>query len=201
MEAAAIMESDPSLGAVLAFNVAILPDAKREAEIRGVPILKEEIIYKVLDDYRDFAKRKKEEIKRKKLEGFIRPGKFSIKLGFVFRRSKPAIVGVDVLGGAVRPKDPVMDKEGKQVGVIKELQKEKKTLTEAGSGEELAVSIEGPMVGRDIHEGDILYVDVPKEHVTALRSELRDLLTGDELSVLDETIAIKQRIDQTYGVM
>jgi translation initiation factor 5B len=57
------------------------------------------------------------------------------------------------------------------------------------------------MVGRDIQEGDILYVDVPKEHVTVLRSELRDLLTGDELSVLDETIAIKQRIDQTYGVM
>lgn len=39
------------------------------------------------------------EARGKVLEGYIRPGKFTLKPGYVFRRSHPAIVGVDVLGG------------------------------------------------------------------------------------------------------
>jgi len=72
---------------------------------------------------------------------------------------------------------------------------------EAKLGDELAISIEGGVVGRNVQEDDVLYTDVPREHVIALKRNLRDLLSGDELAVLDEIIAIKQREDPTYGVM
>ncbi|MCS7131630.1 MAG: translation initiation factor IF-2, partial [Hadesarchaea archaeon] len=201
VEAATVAVSDPLLGVVLAFNVKVLPDAQQEAERQGVTILRDDIIYKLMETYELWGKRKREEVRAKRLDAFIRPGKFAVKPGFVFRRSHPAIVGVDVLGGVIKPKYPVMRKDGRPVGVIHELQKEKKTLPEARLGDELAVSIEGAVVDRHIKEGDVLYVDVPRDHALALKTELKDLLTGDELAVLDEIIAIKQREDPTYGVM
>jgi len=201
VEAVGVTKSDPLLGVVLAFNVKLLPDAQTEAEREGVPILQSEIIYKLLEDYEGWAKRRREEVRAKRLEAYIRPGKFALKPGYIFRRSHPAIVGVDVLGGVLQPKFPLMRKDGRPVGTIRELQKEKKSVQEAKLGDELAVSIEGGIIGRNLQEGDVLYVDVPRDHVLALKRDLRDLLTGDELAVLDEIIAIKQREDSTYGVM
>ncbi|MDH5684946.1 MAG: translation initiation factor IF-2 [Hadesarchaea archaeon] len=201
VEAASVVKSDPLLGVVLAFNVKILPDAQTEAEREGVPVLHDEIIYKLLDSYEDWAKQKREEIRAKRLEVYVRPGKFALKPGYIFRRSHPTIVGVDVLGGVLRPKYPLMRRDGRSVGTIRELQKEKRSVQEAKLGDELAISIEGGVVGRNVQEDDILYTDVPREHVIALKRDLRGLLSGDELAVLDEIIAIKQREDPTYGVM
>ena len=201
VEAAMVARNEPSLGAVLAFNVGVLPDAIAEAEREGVEILRSEIIYKLLEDYEGWAKEQREKARERLLEGYIRPGKFALKLGYVFRRSHPAIVGVDVLGGVLKPKYPLMRRDGCQVGTIRELQKEKKSVKGAKLGDELAISIEGAVVGRNVREGDVLYTDVPKDQVLVLKRELKDLLSGDELAVLEEIIAIKQREDPMYGVM
>jgi len=201
VEAGTVAKSDPLRAAVLAFNVKVLSDAVQEAEIQDVQILQENVIYKLMETYENWSKQKREEIRAKSLEGFIRPGKFALKLGFVFRRSHPAIVGVDVLGGVIKPKYPVMRKDGRRVGIIREIQRDQKTVPEAKLGDELAVSIEGAIVDRHIKEGDVLYVDIPKDQVISLKTELKDLLSGDELAVLDEIIAIKQREDPNYGVM
>jgi len=201
VEAASVVKSDPLLGVVLAFNVKVLPDAQTEAKREDVSVLHDEVIYKLLESYEDWAKQKREEIRAKRLEVYVRPGKFALKPGYIFRRSHPAIVGVDVLGGVLRPKYPLMRRDGRSVGIIRELQKEKRSVQEAKLGDELAISIEGGVVGRNVQEDDVLYTDVPREHVIALKRNLRDLLSGDELAVLDEIIAIKQREDSTYGVM
>ena len=201
VEASSVGKSDQLLAVVLAFNVKVLPDAQTEAEREKVPIIKEDVIYRLLEQYQDWAKKKRDEVRASKLDGYVRPGKMVLKIGYVFRRSDPAIVGVDVLGGVVRTKAPLMMRDGKHVGTIRELQKDKKSVQDAKIGDELAVSIDGPMVGRHIQEGDVLYTDVPRDHVLSLKRDLRDLLSGDELVVLDEIIAIKQREDPIYGVM
>lgn len=201
VEAASVVKSDPLLGVVLAFNVKVLPDAQTEAKREDVSVLHDEVIYKLLESYEDWAKQKREEIRAKRLEVYVRPGKFALKPGYIFRRSHPAIVGVDVLGGVLRPKYPLMRRDGRSVGTIRELQKEKRSVQEAKLGNELAISIEGGVVGRNVQEDDVLYTDVPREHVIVLKRDLRDLLSGDELAVLDEIIAIKQREDPMYGMM
>ncbi len=201
VEASTVAKSDPLLAAVLAFNVEVLPDAQAEAERQEIPILQDRVIYKLMEAYEKWSEAKREEVRAERLEAFIRPGKFALKPGYVFRRSHPAIIGVDVLGGILKPRYPLMRKDGRKAGVIHELQREKKTIPEAKRGDEVAVSIEGVIVDRHIKEGETLYVDVPRDHVLALRTELSDLLSGDELAVLDEIIAIKQKKDPTYGVM
>ncbi len=201
VEALSVRNRDPLRGVVLAFNVEVLPDARAEADREGLPILNERIIYKLLERYEEWEKQERERVRAKLLESYVRPAKFVLKPGYVFRRSDPAIVGVDVLGGVLRPKAPVMRKDGKPVGTVKEMQREKRAVQVAKLGDELAVSIDGPMIGRHVQEGDVLYTDIPRDHVLALKGELRDLLSGDELAVLDEIIAIKQREDSTYGVL
>lgn len=201
VEAATVAVAEPLLGVVLAFNVKILPDAAEEAERSDVEIIADNVIYRLMKKYEEWVGKKREEIREKKLEGYTRPAKLAIKAGYVFRRSDPAIVGIDVLGGVLKPKAPLMRADGKKVGMVKEIQKEKKPLPMARLGDELAVSIEGGVVGRNIEEGDILYTDISRDHVLMLKRDFRDLLSGDELAVLDEIISIKRREDPTYGVM
>jgi translation initiation factor 5B len=201
VEAATVAKSDPLLGVVLAFGVKVLPDARIMAQRENVRIVEDKVIYRLIESYEDWAKTKREEIKAKRLEGYVRPAKVALKPGYVFRRSQPAIVGVDVLGGVLRPKAPLIRGDGRPIGTVREIQKEKKPVEKAKLGNELAISIEGGVVGRNIHEGDVLYTDIPRDHVLALKRELKDLLSGDELAVLDEIILIKQREDPTYGVM
>jgi len=201
VEASTVAQSEPLLGVVLAFNVSVLPDAEEEASRQGVKILTGKVIYELLEELERWRAAKQQEVREKKLESLVRPAKFSLKPGYLFRRSEPAIVGISVLGGVLRPKYPVMRKDGRPVGRIREMQREKKSLTEAKAGEELAVSIEGAVVGRNVEEGEVLYTDIPRDHALKLQRELRDLLSGDEQAVLDEIITIKRREDPTYGVM
>jgi translation initiation factor 5B len=201
VEASTVAKSDPLLGVVLAFGVGVLLDAETAARREGVEIIEDEVIYRLIEHYEEWVNAKREEIRAKRLEGYVRPAKVALKPGYVFRRSHPAIVGVDVLGGVLRPKVPLIRSDGRSVGTIREMQKEKKSVQEAKIGDELAISIEGGVLGRNLHEGDVLYADVPRDHVLALKRELGDLLSGDELAVLDEIISIKQREDPTYGVM
>lgn len=55
------------------------------------------------------------------------------------------------------------------------------------------MSIRGPTVGRQIHEGDILYVDIPERHVRLLKKKYGESLTQDQSKCLDELIEIKRK--------
>ncbi len=193
MEAAAVAQNDPTLGVVLAFNVKVLPDAREEAERLGVDILQNSIIYKLIEELEGWRKNRWEQLRRKKLENVVLPAKLRIKPGYVFRRSSPAIVGVEVLGGMLRPKTPLMTSEGKPVGKVMEIQSERRPLPQATAGQEVAISVDEGVVGRNMFEGSILFSDVPLSQASQLKGELAPLLTSDSLQVLDEIVQIKRK--------
>jgi translation initiation factor 5B len=201
VEAVTVAKSDPLLGTILAFGVGVLPDAKTEAQKDGVQIIEDKVIYQLIERYEEWAGIKREEVRTQRLEDYARPAKIAVKPGYVFRRSHPAIFGVNVLGGVLKPKAQLIDSKGQPIGTVREIQKEKKSVQHAKIGDELAVSVEGGVVGRNIQEGDVVYTDIPRNQVLQMKRELKDLLSGDELAVLDEIIAIKQREDSTYGIM
>jgi len=120
----------------------------------------------------------------------IRPGKIKLLKGFVFRRSDPAIVGVEVLDGIIKPKYPLINSRGQRIGQVVRIQDQGKDVGEAGAGKQVAVSIDKPMVGRQILEGDVLYVDVPVQHARVLSSKFRDFLTPGEIVLLSEMATI-----------
>jgi translation initiation factor 5B len=68
---------------------------------------------------------------------------------------------------------------------------------EAIQGQEVAVAIEGPTVGRQINVEDILYVDLREMALKEIKSV--DLNPDDQM-VLEETLEVKRKVDKFWGM-
>ena len=110
---------------------------------------------------------------------------------YIFRQSRPAVVGVRV-HGTIKPRTYLINSEGRRIGTILQIQDRSVNIDEATTGMEVAVSIKGPTVGRQIKEDDVLYVDVPDRHILAIRKKFMDELTQQEIDVYDEIVQIKR---------
>ena len=197
IRAAAI--NDPILSAILGFNVDILPDALSEIQKTNVPVFSSNIIYTIIESYERWVEDQKNKMEQERLEAVIRPGAVRILPDCVFRQSKPAVVGVQVIGGIVRTQVNLMREDGANVGVIKGIQAHNENQGSATAGQEVAISIDGPTVGRQIHEGDILYVNIPEKHARIVELELKPKLAEDEREVLENFLDIKRKKDPFWG--
>jgi translation initiation factor 5B len=192
VEASIVRSADRLRAAVLAFNVKVTEDAEVEAKSRGVVIFQNNIIYQLVDDYLKWYESEREAERRAELSKLVLPGKIKLLPGYVFRRSDPAIVGVQVLAGRIRRGYPLMTRDGRRVGEIMQIQEHKKPLDEAVKGQEVAISIRGKViVGRQIKEGDVLYVDVPLEHANRLLEKFASELSEEEVAILKMVRALR----------
>jgi len=199
-EAEAVWADDRLLAAVLAFNVRVLPDAEEEAANAGIPIFKAQIIYHLIDDYARWSEEQRSAGMKAELESLIRPGSLKILPGFVFRRSKPAVVGIEVLAGRIRPKYPLIDENGRRIGEIMQIQDKGKDIQEATKGMQVAASIDKAIVGRNLNEGQNLVVDIPERHVKILQSRFAAELTPEEDELVKGLIQLKRRENPIWGL-
>ncbi len=193
MEAAIVKSVDPYLGVILAFNVKSLQEAEDEARSRGIKVFQSNVIYRLIEDYQSWVASMKEVDRRRELESLVKPGLIRIIPGYVFRRSNPAIVGVEVQQGQIKPGYCLMRDDGKEVGTILQIQDKGKTLNIAMPGQAVAISIKGDIiVGRHIKEGDLLYVNVPEEAIKAFKTKYLDALNDEERKLLEKITTIKR---------
>jgi translation initiation factor 5B len=120
--------------------------------------------------------------------------------GFIFRRAKPAIVGVEVLAGRIRAKYPLIKADGTDLGEVSQIQDKGENIPEAKSGMQVAISLEKPIVGRHIDEKDVLYVKVPESHIKLIKAKFQERLSVDEQEALDEYIKLMQKKMPFWGV-
>lgn len=192
VEASIVRNVDRLRAAILAFNVRVTEEAEVEAKSRGVAIFQGKILYQVVDEYLKWYESEREAERKAELSKLILPGKIRLLPGYVFRRSDPAIVGVVVLAGRVRRGYPLMTRDGKRIGEIMQIQEHKKPLSEAVKGQEVAISIRGKaMVGRQIKEGDVLYVDVPLDHAEKVLEKFVNELSEEEVAMLKQIRALR----------
>ncbi|MEM1608134.1 MAG: translation initiation factor IF-2, partial [Ignisphaera sp.] len=202
IEASLVAKADKYLGVILLFNTKPLPEAEELAKKEGIKVFSNNIIYRLVEEYIQWVENEKKMELQREFELVIPPGKIKILPGFVFRRSDPAIVGVEVVGGLIKPGNPLMRADGKRIGEILQIQHMGQTLKEARMGQEVAISIRGNvMVGRHIHEGDVLYTDVPLEHAKLLATKFRSMLTPDSIEVLKEILKIKASKEPEYMIL
>jgi translation initiation factor 5B len=193
-EASVVKEHEPLYGAILAFNVKILPDAEEEASIKDVQIFREKIIYHLIDNYLSWLKSKREAKFEQEFDNLVKPAKIRILEGYVFRRAKPAIVGVEILAGNIKPKNVLVRAEdGEEIGEIQQIQEKGKALPEAGKGMQVAISMDKPIVGRHMFEKDTLYVKVPEPHAKVLLTTFMDRLTSEEQEALNEYVGLMRK--------
>ncbi|WP_440948027.1 translation initiation factor IF-2 [Methanosarcina sp. T3] len=184
---------DPLYSVLIGFSVKVHPDARDFLQESTVKVFTSDVIYRLVEDYQKYVKEQQELAEKKIFETIIRPGKFKILPGCVFRQSKPAVVGVRVLGGVVRTNADVMLENGNVVGKIKGLQSEGENIPSAKVGKEVAMAIEGATVGRQIKEEDVLYINVPERHAKVLEHEIYDSLSTDEKETLDIFLTLKRK--------
>jgi len=201
LEALITRNSNRYYGVILLFNVDMLREAREIVEINKIPVFQNNIIYRLVEEYLEWVEKEKSEEIRRGLDNLYRPGKIRVLPGYVFRRSDPAIVGVEVLGGVIRPGYPLIREDGKRIGFIMQIQERGRSLDIARTGASVAISIRGNvMVGRHFDEGDTLYTDIPEDHLQQLVEKYWNYLSDDEKIVLREIVEIKRKIDKTYAL-
>lgn len=200
VEASIVKTREPLLGVILAFGVKILPDAEEEATKSAIQVFQEPIIYNMIDKYLEWNKNQREAKLELEFEKLVKPGKIQVLPGFIFRRAKPAIFGIEVLGGLIKPKYSLLRAEtGEDIGEVQQIQDKGKAISEAKTGMQVAVSMDDPIVGRHVFERDILYVKVPERDAKALMTTCVEKLSEDEQEVLREFIRLMQKKIPFWG--
>ena len=197
VDAHVVGEHDPYLGAILGFDAKVLPEAKDY--VGTSPIFVSGIIYEVIDNYVNWAAAKREADEKAALSSLTRPARLKVIPGTFFRRNDPAVFGVEIEAGRLRPKVRLMSVEGAELGTVEQVQDQGKALPEAKEGDKVAISVDGPTLGRQVKENDTIYT-LPRSHeARMLRTKLSGSLTDRERAVLDEIIRIKSATDPLFG--
>ncbi|MGA3059908.1 MAG: translation initiation factor IF-2 [Candidatus Bathyarchaeia archaeon] len=200
IEASVVKTREPLVGAILAFGVKTLPDAAEEATANGIPIFNQPIIYNLIDAYLQWAKNKRESKSEAEFEALVKPGKVTVLPNCIFRRAKPAIFGVEVLGGRLKPKYALMRAaDSSDLGEVDQIQDQGKAVPEAKVGMQVAISMDKPIAGRHVFEKDVLYVKVPEKDAKAFLTAHSDDLTSEEQEVLKEYIALMRKKTLFWG--
>jgi translation initiation factor 5B len=195
MEVLSVRKEDYYLGVIFAFNVKVTEEARRVAEDNKVKIFEDDVIYRLTEGYTEWVSQEKLREMTRRREELTLPCKFKILPEYIFRTTKPAIVGVEILLGTLKPKYDVITAQGKKVGTIKSIKSRDEFLSKVQKGEQVAVSIEGPTVGRQISEEEVLYSDLPKEDYKIL---LKSDLSEDERQALEEIDQIKKKQNEFW---
>jgi translation initiation factor 5B len=194
-----LKELDPFIAVILGFNCKIPPEIEEISKAKGLKIITSEIIYHLIEGYEKYTEEMKKEIEAKELKNLVRPCKFSVLKGYVFRQNNPAVVGVEIEIGRIKSGDPIMNTEGKRITTVKSLEDSGESVNSAEQGKQLAMAMDNVTVGRQIHEGDFLYTDIPEDDFKKLK-ELKKHLSKMETEVLKEIVEIKRRNNPVWGV-
>lgn len=193
IEAASIKRVSRFQGVILAFNVSILQDAETEAHIQDIPIFRNDVIYRLIEEYNDWVEIERDTELKMQIESLIFPGKIKVLPGLIFRKSKPAVFGVEIISGKIQSKYNLISKTGKRVGEISQMQDEGETISEAEKSMKIAISVRDGVAARDFNENDTLYVDVPERHVKEFLSKYISEILPEDVQTLKELIEIKRQ--------
>lgn len=187
------LEKEPLNACVLGFNVTA------EEKEEKVKIITSNVIYHLIEELESWRKLRELEIEREKLQDLRWPFKLLVLKNCCFRKSKPAIFGVRVEQGILKPNTPLINQENEEVAEVKSIQSENKNIEKALQGQEVAISLPNVTFGRQVKENQVLYSNLTEEEFKKLK-ENKKLLTKQELMLLQEIAEIKRKSKTTWGI-
>ncbi len=202
INASIMAEEDEKYGVIIAFNVNILPSANDELDHQNVKVFEDRVIYQLTEDYVEWIATARERRKKEKLASIVRPSKIRIMPKLVFRHSKPAIAGVEVMSGIIERGVTLINSDGKEVGIVESMEDNGESLAKVSRGSQVAMAIRGAVFERDFEEGDVLYVSMSEENYFMIQEEFQNKLLDDEILTLEELKEIKQKVEHPqWGVL
>ena len=200
--AVASTANEPRHKVILAFNVDVLKNARAELDAGDVRLFDDDVIYQLVEEYEAYVDEMQRAQQETILDKIVRPCRFRVLEDHVFRQSNPAVVGVEVMSGTLKNNQYVVKWDGakpKRVGQLNGIQEQGDDVSEARAGKRVSVAIDGPTVGRQIDEGDELWIDLPEKHAKILEQELSNEIPADELEALQSYLDKHRRRDPFWG--
>lgn len=186
-------ELEPLNKIIVGFNIKSL---EKTTEVK---IITADVIYRIIDEIRNWQEGEKKKLEEKEMEGMIRPTKLQVIPNCVFRQSNPAVVGVEVMGGTLKLGIPLIKENGNKSSEVKSMQKEGENVQEAKKGDQVAIALPHLTVGRQIDESDVLYSDISEEEFVKYK-KLKRFLNSEEIVILKEIAEIKRKDNPVWGV-
>ena len=196
-----VKDIDPYSAVILGFNVQILPEAKDQAFADNIRIFTSDVIYRLLEEYIQYSLTRRAEDTAKELGELTLPCKIKMFPDYIFRNSNPAVFGVNVESGTLKPRAPLITDKGKRVGFVHQIQDKGQTLEKADTGSEVAISVKGIEIGRDIDKDETMFVNVPESHVRQLITKFSNQLSSDQKVALREFIELKRKTEHPWWGM
>jgi translation initiation factor 5B len=196
---------NPVYRVLLSFNTPLLPEVAESLKdpsyyrLTQVKVFEGRVIYQLIDQYVEWRDEQKRLLDKQRFEHVIMPAKIRLMPDCVFRQSNPAVVGVRVLGGKLRNDVNLIKLDGKKVGHLKSMQLRQENIREADAGLEVAISIEGATIGRQLNVGDDLFVDVPERHVKVLEKEMLKSLNTSTQEILEEYTSMRRKTEPFWA--
>ena len=194
------LKDNPLNAIILGFNIDEDDEVKQMTkEKKDIQILKQEVIYKLIDELVKFKEEKTKKIKKQKLTELTSVCKLKILHQYVFRNSNPAVFGVKVEAGKLRPGTRLINSEGKEIAKVKDVQENQKKVNQAEQGKEIAISLPGTMFDRVLQDEEFLYSDLTENQFKQFK-ENKKLLEQSEIQALQKIAQIKRKEKPTWGV-
>jgi translation initiation factor 5B len=128
----------------------------------------------------------------------IRPFCCEILENCIFKNSKPAIVGVEVLLGEMKVSCELINENKERVGQIKQIKDKQENLKKAKKNMQVAISVNKLVVGKNGDVGSKLYCYMSENNFKKLK-ENKENLSEDEISCLKQLAKIMRVENQFWG--
>ncbi len=181
---------------IVGFNVSLTPDAREESDMLDAHVLVGNIIYSIVEDLEKGLELRKKEMDEATKGSMPIPSKLSVMPEYIFRATKPVIVGVRIHSGRIKVGDSFIKQDGRFGGTVKSIRDGNVSRQFADAPAEVAVAIDGVTLNRHISTSETLYVDIPEGVVREIR---RGSLDEGIMETLEEIIKIKRRENIFWG--
>ena len=145
---------------VIGFNIKMNEDAEELIKIEKIKVLTDDVIYKLIENLEKYREEKSKEMEKKRLMELSTITKIKILHKYIFRNTSPAIFGVKIESGKIISGLNLIDSKGEKAGRIKNIQSERKSVTEAKEGLEVAISVPGVNFERQMKSREFLYSEI-----------------------------------------
>jgi len=169
---------------IFAFGMRPSEETLMFAKSCHVTVFHSDVIYRLLEEHAKWEEERKAATYENILLKTPRPARMKVLQGFVFRQKKPAIFGVEILAGTIKP-GYRLAKGREVVGTIREIQSASQSVKEAKPGDKVAISVPEVTIGKDVAENDELHTYLSPQDIAMLK-KVEQKLRDDERQLLAE---------------
>ncbi|MCA9485747.1 MAG: translation initiation factor IF-2 [Nanoarchaeota archaeon] len=188
-------EINPLDSIILGFNI----EVEEDVEVGNIKVLTNEVVYRLIEETKEWRTQKHAEMERERMLSLATICKLEVLHKYVFRNLNPAIFGVHVSAGKLKNSQQLIDENDEKIAKVKSIQEEKESVSEAQEGSEVAISLPGINFERKMKTVKYLYSDISESQFRKFKQN-KDLLSQNELKVLQEIAEIKRKKKEDWGI-